>query len=239
MGRPPTISRDQILQTARAVFTEKGFAAATLADIAGDLHVTPAAVLRHFESKEALFGASMRGSVALPECVLRLEGIDASTDPRAVLRQLAEEWIPFAKKTIAQNVVLTMHARSNPTLVLPFDPASEDSPPKRGEKIITGYFRRANAAGVLRIGDPRAAALLFMGSLVSYVFMHVVLRVVEPPYPIGDYIDALIDLWSHGAIVGGHRGKPAQKSAADRAARVGRGGNRGDRALSARTQRAP
>jgi AcrR family transcriptional regulator len=200
MGRPPTISRDQILQTARAVFTEKGFAAATLADIAGDLHVTPAAVLRHFQSKEALFGAAMRGSVALPDCILRLEHIDPATDPRIVLRELAQGWIPYASKTIAQNVVLTMHVRSNPTLVLPFDPRSEDSPPRRGEKILVGYFTRAKAAGVIDVDDPRAAALLFIGSLVSYVFIHYVLRVIDPPYPVDRYIDALIELWTEGAI---------------------------------------
>src|SRR5581483_7946599 len=128
MGRPPIISRDQILHAARVVFTERGFAAASLADIAAELHVTPAALLRHFESKQALFDAAMRGSVALPPCILRLDEIDASTDPRIVLRELAEEWIPYASKTIAQNVVITMHQRSNPTLVLPFDPRSDDSP---------------------------------------------------------------------------------------------------------------
>src|SRR5581483_8133874 len=130
----------------------------------------------------------------------RLDEIDASTDPRIVLRELAEEWIPYASKTIAQNVVITMHQRSNPTLVLPFDPRSDDSPPRRGEKILAGYFRRAKAAGVIKVDDPRAAALLFIGSLVSYVFIHYVLRVIDPPYPVESYIDALIELWTEGAI---------------------------------------
>ncbi|HLJ73294.1 MAG TPA: TetR/AcrR family transcriptional regulator, partial [Thermoanaerobaculia bacterium] len=221
MGRPPTISRDQILQAARVVFTEKGFAASTLADIAGELHVTPAALLRHFESKQALFDAAMRGSVALPACILRLDDVDASTDPRLVLRELAEEWIPFASKTIAQNVVITMHQRSNPTLVLPFDPRSEDSPPRRGEKILAGYFKRAKAAGVIDADDPRAAALLFIGSLVSYVFIHYVLRVIDPPYPVASYIDALIDLWTEGAISRAenrqtHHSRPRHRGGRDR-----------------------
>src|SRR5437764_14452558 len=103
MGRPPTISREQILQAARAAFTQKGFATATLADIAGDLRVTPAAVLRHFESKQALFDAAMRGSIELPQCIADLETVDAATDPRVVLRRVAEEWVPFASRTIVQN----------------------------------------------------------------------------------------------------------------------------------------
>ena len=59
MGRPPTITRDQILEASRRRFAETGFGATTLADIAGELHVTPAAVLRHFASKDALFDAAM------------------------------------------------------------------------------------------------------------------------------------------------------------------------------------
>ncbi|HEX9163569.1 MAG TPA: TetR/AcrR family transcriptional regulator [Thermoanaerobaculia bacterium] len=211
MGRPPTISREQILHAARGVFTQKGFASATLADIARELSVTPAAVLRHFDSKQALFEAAMRSSVELPDCILELEHIDASSDPRIVLRRVAEEWVPFARTAIVQNLVLTMHERSNPTLVVPFDPRSEDSPPRRGLTIVASYFRRAREAGAIRVADPRAAALLFMGSLVSYVFLHHVLNVFERPYPLGDYIDSLIELWTRGAIVpkkhGGSRGR--------------------------------
>ncbi|HEV8657983.1 MAG TPA: TetR/AcrR family transcriptional regulator [Thermoanaerobaculia bacterium] len=224
MGRPPIISREQILQSARSLFTLKGFASATLADIAGELHVTPAAILRHFDSKQALFEAAMHTKVKLPQCILDLQTVNASADPRVVLRRVAEEWVPFARTTIVQHLVVTMHEQTNPTLVMPFDPRSEDSPPKRGLKIVTRYFRRAKEAGVVQIKDPRAAALLFMGSLLSYVFIHHVLKVVDTPYPLDDYVDALLDLWSHGAIEpkkhGGSRGRkevvPSQKNRADR-----------------------
>jgi AcrR family transcriptional regulator len=201
MGRPPTISREQLLHAARTVFTQKGFDSATLADIAGELGVTAAAVLRHFDSKQDLFSAAMRGNVTVPDCILALQNVDASADPRAVLRRLAEEWLPFARTTIVQNLVLSMHERSNPMLVVPFDPRRDDSPPRRGLRIVADYFRRAKEAGVIDIEDPRAAALLFMGSLVSYVFIHHVLNIVEPAYPADAYIDALIDLWTDGAIV--------------------------------------
>ena len=47
MGRPPRISREQLLDTARRVFSTRGFDGATLADIGAELGVTPAAILRH------------------------------------------------------------------------------------------------------------------------------------------------------------------------------------------------
>src|SRR5688500_18445454 len=132
MGRPPTISRDQVLDTARRIFTLNGFEKATLAAIGGELGVTPAAILRHFESKQALFDAAMRHTVALPQCILDLAFVDASTDPRIVLRRLAAEWVPFAEKTLSANLMLQMHERSrHAALVIPFDTAAADTPPRR------------------------------------------------------------------------------------------------------------
>src|SRR5205807_247726 len=139
MGRPPRIRRDQLLDTARRVFAAKGFAAATLADIAGELGVTPAALLRHTDSKATLFAEAMRS---------------------------------------------------------------------------------AAAAGRLRVRDPRAAALLFMGSLQGYVLFHHVLK-MPPVCSLSEYIDTLIALWSDGAIVdaGGSRGRQTKSAGAtDRAA---------------------
>ena len=221
MGRPPTISRQQLLDTARRIFAEKGFAAATLADIAVELKVTPAALLRHYESKQDLFEQSMRATrVAPPEFIAELAATDAATDPRIVLRRLAEKAIPFLQRTIGENIALYMHQRTRTSIVLPFDPRDESSPPRRALATISDYFQRASIAGVLRVRNPRGAALLFMGSLQSYVFFHQVLNVVATPFPLSEYIDGLIDLWTEGVIGGtrgGHKTKSSQASpAADR-----------------------
>jgi len=116
MGRPPTIRRDQLLDSARRIFAAKGFAATTLAEIASELRVTPAALLRHASSKEALFRAAMQRSddVQPPQCVLDLATIDAAhSDTRVVLRNLAEGFIPFVKSMIATRLVLAMHENWN------------------------------------------------------------------------------------------------------------------------------
>jgi len=229
MGRPPRISRDQVLETARGVFAVKGFEGATLADIASELSVSPAAILRYFQSKEDLFEAAMRGRVtAPPDFILALARTDAGVDPRIVLRGVAERFIPFVEKVIAENIAIYMHQNSQ-SLVVPFDTRDVDSPPRRGLAIVSDYFRRAMAAGVIRRADPRGAAMLFMGSLQSYVFMHRVLNV--KPYPLERYIDALIDLWSHGEIVGGHRGKAGHASGARRRVGGHRGRNRRNASL--------
>src|SRR5438067_13461451 len=107
MGRPATFNRDALLDTARSVFTLKGFEAATLADIAAELAVTASAVLRHVDSKQALFAEAMTSGevVAPPQCILDLATIDPKSDPRVVLRRVAEEFVPFVQNVITTRVV--------------------------------------------------------------------------------------------------------------------------------------
>ena len=58
MGRPPTISMEKLLAVSRRQFAARGYGATTLAGIAGELKVTPAALLRYFPTKQALFDAA-------------------------------------------------------------------------------------------------------------------------------------------------------------------------------------
>src|SRR6266566_814571 len=201
------------------------------ARIARELRVTPAAVLRHARSKQDLFRAAMSSRItAPPEFILDLKNVDPRGDPRVVLRGIAERFVPFVEKIIAENIAVYMHERAR-SLVVPFDADAQDSPPRRVLAIVGDYFRRAMDAGVIRRGDPRAFALLFMGSLQAYVMNHQILKVAPKPYPLGRYIDALIDLWSNGAIVGGHRGKAGHSSGARSRADRGRGSNRRNASL--------
>ncbi|HVE65913.1 MAG TPA: TetR/AcrR family transcriptional regulator [Thermoanaerobaculia bacterium] len=212
MGRPPTIDRERLLATARRIFVQKGFAAATLADIARELRVTPAALLRHVSSKQELFELAMqRGERVVPDFILELRHVDASEDPRKVLRNLAERMIPFLRGRIEEGLGAYVHARSL-AITIPRD-ADGSTPPARALALLENYFERAMAAKKIRTFPPRTAAFLFLGNLMSYVLLNFVFRVTPEPYPLGRYIDGLVDLWSEGAILparrrsGGRRGQ--------------------------------
>ncbi len=209
MGRPPRISQQQILDAARDAFTRRGFDATTLADVAKALGVTPAAILRHFPSKQELFTAAMSSRhLDLPPFLDELANADPTADPRLVLRRFAEQMIPFAANALRPAIAVHMHlAARQTTVVVPFDTSAEETPPRRGIRVLAEYFARAMDAGTIRRGDPRAMALLFAGQLQSYVFNHHVLN-VTPVYPLDAYLDAQIELWVHGALaVGGTRAR--------------------------------
>ena len=116
MGRPPRIHHDQILEAARVVFTERGFEAATLAEIGSRLGVTAAAILRHFDSKQALFTASMASrEITMPPYLDELRRVDPASDPRVVLRRFAGEFVPFIQHAIGPSIAVSMHMRARQT----------------------------------------------------------------------------------------------------------------------------
>jgi AcrR family transcriptional regulator len=184
--------------------------------------VTPAAILRYFETKQELFTAAMSSrELRFPNALEELVG-NASGDPRVVLRAFAEQIVPFLQSVIGSAIAVQMHMRARQTtLVVPFDTAAEEAPPRRALRMISEYFRKAMKGGVIRDADPRALALLFIGQLHSYVLIHSVLN-VTPVYPLDRYLDTLIDLWTGGVIVGVADAEENR----DRGGRARRGGGR-------------
>jgi AcrR family transcriptional regulator len=204
MGRPARVTREEVLKAAREAFAARGYDGTTLAAIAARLAVSPAALLRHAPSKAALFTAAMASPPAAdrPFPMAFLAEADV-TRPRDVLRQLAHTAIPFIEAQMSESIACWMYAKtadSRRTIRLPWNPRAENSPPRRVFALLESYIRRASRAGTVRVRDPRAAAMAFMGNLNAYVFFHRVLPLVDPPLSLVRYIDTLLDVWSRGAL---------------------------------------
>ncbi|MGH9366594.1 MAG: TetR/AcrR family transcriptional regulator [Thermoanaerobaculia bacterium] len=203
MGRRPRVSRDQVLRAAREAFAERGFDGTTLAAIGSRLDLSPAALLRHAPTKEALFRDAMatgEAEGALPSDFLA--EVPAREDPARALRRLAMTLVPFIERKMGESIAHFLRASTEEearTVRLPFDPRKKSSPPARVVAALEEYFRRARAAGRLRLRDPRAGALSFVGALQSYVFLHRVLR-ISPPIPLPRYLDTLLEIWARGAF---------------------------------------
>lgn len=206
MGRPARVTRDEVMRAAREAFAERGYEGTTLTAIAARVGLSPAALLRHAPSKHALFAAAMssREGSGREFLMAFLAEVDAAAeDPREVLRRLAETVIPFIEGEMGENIARWMYAKtveSRRTLRLPFDPRSKSNPPRRVLVLLEDYLRRASRAGRVRVRDPRAAALAFMGSMNAYIFFHRVLNIVDPPVPLDRYLDTILEIWTRGAI---------------------------------------
>jgi AcrR family transcriptional regulator len=204
MGRRARVTRDEVLKAAREAFAARGYDGTTLAAIASRLGVSPPALLRHAPSKAALFAVAMTEAPAAgrPFPMAFLAEADVAR-PRQVLRQLARTAIPFIEGQMAESIACWLYAKNaeeTPTLRLPWNPRAENSPPRRVYALLESYLRRAARAGTIRVRDPQAAALAFMGNLNAYAFFHRVIPLFDPPLPLDRYIDTLLDIWSRGAL---------------------------------------
>ncbi len=84
---------------------------------------------------------------------------------------------------------------------LPFDPSQRPTPPQKNFRFLENYLRRAGRRGRIRVKDHRAAALAFLATLHSYVFMQQVMQILEEPLPVDDYLDTVVDVWTRGVVV--------------------------------------
>ncbi|HVQ54900.1 MAG TPA: helix-turn-helix domain-containing protein [Thermoanaerobaculia bacterium] len=204
MGRTARVNRGQVLSAAREAFVERGYEGATLAEIAGRIGVSPAALLRHAPTKRDLFVACMGEGEPETMPFAFLEEMDGSEDPRRVLRRAAESIIPFLESKLRQVVARWVYFKRVAgvgLMPLPFDPASRPTPPQKNMKYLEDYMRRAARRGRLRIADPSAAALAFLATIHSYVFLQHVMEVLEKPMPLERYLETVLDIWTRGAIV--------------------------------------
>lgn len=203
MGRAPRVTREQVLAAARETFVERGYAGATLAAIGSRLEVSPAAVLRHAPTKKALFLAAMgeADSEFLP--LEFLERVGGDEDPGPILRRAGEVLIPFLEKRIREVVARWVYFKTIPgigKMPLPFDPRQRPTPPQKNLKFLEDYLRRASRQGRVKIRDHEAAALAFLGTLHSYVFLQQVMQVVEEALPLDRYLDAVLEVWTRGVV---------------------------------------
>lgn len=83
--RDPDAKRAAILEAARAAFAERGFAGATLRDIARRAGVTHGLVIRHFDSKDSLFLAASQATEII--------AADFSGDLDGLPDRIARSWV--------------------------------------------------------------------------------------------------------------------------------------------------
>jgi len=88
-------TRDRIFKAARRLFDEKGLEGVSLRSVAKKIGITPMAIYRHFEDKEALVDALVLDGLA--EWSARVEALPPCKG-LAKLEQIGEAYLDFALK---------------------------------------------------------------------------------------------------------------------------------------------
>lgn len=170
MSRPRSITDDEILAAARAVFLDRGITA-TVGQVAARCRVGEATVFRRFPTKQALFLAAMDTSSEPPwlHCIEERAGGD---DIRVTLTELANDILAITRPMIPA-ILMKM---SNPA------PGERASPAERLFRTIRGlteFFEIEIGAGRVRARDPRVAARIWIAALQHFVLFEAFTKSVD------------------------------------------------------------
>lgn len=212
MARPPSIDENALLDTARAVFLEKGFSVTT-AEIAQRAGVSEGTLFHRFGSKAGLFQAAMTRGVAAPLAELDLPSRIGKGEIEVQVIEIVDRIV----QVLIDVVPCAMMAWSNRTEGgLPDILKSPNPPPLRVLRALCGYFDGEIRAGRLRPVDPEILARATMGGAWQYAFMETLGTLHgQLPLPRSMYVRGLADIILHGTMPmsAATPAKPASSSA--------------------------
>jgi AcrR family transcriptional regulator len=175
MARTPKVvedRREQILDAAMRVFSQKGFTKATNKDVAREAGITPGLIYYYFESKEALLAnileerSPIKLMRSIPQEIFALP-------PEVFLRMLVQRILSIVE---SESIVLLLrmllpeviHNPETGQIVIGFF--------KRVMEFLGSYFKTKVEEGEFRQIDAMLTAQLFFGSLMGFVLRRQIVR---------------------------------------------------------------
>ncbi len=171
--------RQQIIDGALAVFSEKGFDKATNQEIAEAAGIaSPGLIYHYFESKADLLRQAMSSRAPLLQSIIRDEALTAMA-PREALTLIGSAFLDALNNPDNLQLfrVIIGESLRNPSMAGAWHSASS-LPAKRG---LVHYLDAKMQAGELRRANPVAAATCFLGPVLLYVLSSEVFGPADTP----------------------------------------------------------
>ena len=162
MARPVTITEDQILEAARAVFLEEGFNAST-ATIARRAGVSEGTLFKRYETKEKLFFAALQVPL-VPPWAAELDGYVGHGNLRQNLVTVCLSIIRCLEEIIPR-VMVAWGSRVRRDLFR----GMPEPPHLRERRLLAKFLAAEIERGRLGVCNPDLGARLLLSSLRTYV----------------------------------------------------------------------
>jgi TetR/AcrR family transcriptional repressor of mexJK operon len=165
-GRPRDPERcRRIMEAARSHFYARGLERASVDAIAADAGVSKMTVYSHFGSKEGLFEAVVRERTE--RVVGGLAGAEAldPAQPQKALLAIGEQFLTLAREDDSLGQFRSVYGAAGTQ-----SEACQAFYRQGADRLIgdlAAYLRRADAAGTLKIRNPRQAADLFLSMFLG------------------------------------------------------------------------
>jgi AcrR family transcriptional regulator len=173
--------RRAILEVARDVFLDKGYAAASMSEIAARLGGSKGTLYNYFSSKEELFAAFIAEVCRKVAAALYDQLPAGEEDLRQGLIDFGCVFLDFLMREDVMSVHRLVVAESGrfPHVGQTF----YEQGPRRGELRLAEFFGRLMDAGQIRRGDPRRVGQQLKDLLLSDFLLRLQWGVIERPSP--------------------------------------------------------
>lgn len=193
MARPRTISDEQILDAARAVFLRDGVAAST-ATVAREAGVSEGTVFRRFATKDELFRAAMMSAATWR---LDYEERVGEGDVTEHLAEVILELMEGMRGTLPCMMALATHASVSLPDMWREQP---EQAPVVVLKALTNYLDAEMRLGRLGVADPEVVARTIMGAVHNYAFFELMGMHARMPIAAPTFARGLVDLLWRGLV---------------------------------------
>ena len=168
--------REQILKAALEIFSQKGYAAATIPEIAGAAGVAAGTIYLYYASKRELFVAVIKGFV-ITTPLLKLINKIPQGDISAVLKSIIKDRLDLIKNpTFARLPALMGDVQRDPELKALW--LKDFLHPFLGQ-IAPGYSLMATM-GKFRRYDPEVAVRMVGGLIIGFLMLKVIEGDISP-----------------------------------------------------------
>lgn len=152
--------RREILEAARALFADNGFAATSVDMVVERAGVSKPTVYGHFKSKDDLFAAAVQAQAEdFTTHTCEVAALPAPEGMRAIGRMYLD--MVTGAEALAMHRAVIAEGHNFPDLAEAFFEAG----PARVRGMTECYLRDLDARGALSVPDPRLAAEMFLGML--------------------------------------------------------------------------
>jgi AcrR family transcriptional regulator len=193
MARTPKVvedRREQIIDAAMHVFSEKGFTKATNKDVAREAGITPGLIYYYFENKEKLLEAMVESRSPI-RLLTSLTPQVLALPPEAFLRFIIRQILSIIE---GGNFIRVMR------VMLPEIVHNPEMTPmvagfiQRVMGFLTSYLESKMEAGELRQSDASLTAQVFLGGVMGFVLRrHIIRDPLALQYTPEQIADAIVD----------------------------------------------
>jgi AcrR family transcriptional regulator len=193
MGRTPKViedRREQIIDAAMHVFSEKGFTKATNKDVAREAGITPGLIYYYFESKEKLLEAMIESRSPI-RLLASLTPQVLALPPEVFLRFIIRQVLSIIESENFIQIIRVML----PEIV--HNPEMTHTVAGFFQRVmgaLASYFESKMEASELRRSDASLTAQVFLGSIMGFVLRRHIIRDEQAlQYTPEQIADAIVD----------------------------------------------